>query len=169
MFLRFAGVKSGQRRYNPELVKRLENSVISATCLSELFLSMNSLYGLPLKQVAESRTIDGKRRLSWVDKTKLYKVELALSDDGTWFALGKLLNLNTVLSSNLTALFENLRSNETYLFNNDIEPLFITTREYLDISGHFIRGLTISKIRSLPNASKYILNNKHHYIQRYVG
>ena len=165
MFLRSSAIKLGQRRNNPELIRKLETSVGQAACLSDLFLSMNVLYGMPLKQVAESRVIEGKVRLRWIDKTKLYKFELALADDGTWFALGRTLNLNLILSSNLTALYDNLRQNETYLYDNEVEPLFITHRDYQDRFGHSIRGITISKVRALPNASKFILNNKQIYTQ----
>ena len=166
MFLRYAGLKLGQRRNNPDLVKKLESGVNRATCIAELLLGMNSLYGSPLKQVVESVVIEGKVRLRWVDKNKLYKFEFALADDGTWFALGKPLNLNDILASNLTALFEDMHQNETYLYDNEIEPLFITHRDYYDIAGRKIRGLTVSKVRSLPNTSKFIINNKQIYTRK---
>lgn len=166
MYLKFSGVKAGHVRYNPELFKELSDTLTYATCLTDLFVGLNRLYGMPLKQVAEPSMFDRKTgvptRIRWVNKNKLYKVELALRDDGTWFLLGKRLNLSQDLIEKLSRFHESLRVNETYVFEHPTENLFVSQRDYFDDKGRHIKGLTISKVRFMPNTSKAIMNEGSH-------
>ena len=168
MYLKFSGVKAGHVRYNPELFKELSDALTYATCLTDLFVGLNRLYGMPMKQVAEPSMYDRNTgvptRIRWVNKNKLYKVELTLKDDGSWFMLGKRLNLAQDMIEKLTRFHASLRVNETYVFEHPAENLFVSQRDYFDEKGRHIKGLTISKVRFMPNASKAIMVEGSHAV-----